>query len=97
MVVGHVGHTDQAGQGDSGAAAPLSDSPAAGTNLPARRAIRVGLSTASVYPENTEAAFRYAADLGYESAPSFVTMFRKALGASPGRYMAERHPGRASG
>jgi AraC-like DNA-binding protein len=33
-----------------------------------------------------------AADLGYESAPSFVTMFRKALGASPGRYMAERHP-----
>lgn len=32
-----------------------------------------------------------AADLGYESAPSFVTMFRKALGASPGRYMAQRH------
>lgn len=35
-----------------------------------------------------------AADLGYESAPSFVTMFRKALGASPGRYMAERYAGR---
>lgn len=32
-----------------------------------------------------------AADLGYESAPSFVTMFRKTLGTSPGRYMAERH------
>lgn len=32
-----------------------------------------------------------AADLGYESAPSFVTMFRKVLGISPGRYMAERH------
>lgn len=32
-----------------------------------------------------------AADLGYESVPSFVTMFRKALGKSPGRYMAERH------
>ncbi|WP_211371598.1 helix-turn-helix domain-containing protein [Altericroceibacterium indicum] len=31
-----------------------------------------------------------AADLGYESVPSFVTMFRKALGMSPGRYMAER-------
>lgn len=30
-------------------------------------------------------------DLGYESVPSFVTMFRKALGTSPGRYMAERH------
>jgi AraC-like DNA-binding protein len=29
-------------------------------------------------------------DLGYESAGSFVTMFRKALGTSPGRYMAER-------
>lgn len=72
MVVGHVGHTDQAGQGDSGAAAPLSDSPAAGTNLPARRAIRVGLSTASVYPENTEAAFRYAADLGYDGVELMV-------------------------
>jgi AraC-like DNA-binding protein len=29
--------------------------------------------------------------LGYESAGSFVTMFRKALGTSPGRYMAELH------
>ncbi|HEY9105019.1 helix-turn-helix transcriptional regulator [Chitinimonas sp.] len=27
-------------------------------------------------------------DLGYESAGSFVTMFRKALGTSPGRYIA---------
>ncbi len=34
-----------------------------------------------------------AADLGYESTSSFVTMFRKALGTSPGRYMAERHVG----
>ncbi|WP_244284933.1 helix-turn-helix domain-containing protein [Acetobacter persici] len=34
-----------------------------------------------------------AYDLGYESVPSFVTMFRKALGTSPGRYMAERHAG----
>lgn len=34
---------------------------------------------------------RVAADLGYESTPSFVTMFRKALGTSPGRYMSERH------
>ncbi|WP_422008998.1 AraC family transcriptional regulator [Reyranella sp.] len=37
-----------------------------------------------------------AADLGYESVPSFVTMFRKALGTSPGRYMAERRPGRSA-
>ena len=35
-----------------------------------------------------------ATDLGYESVPSFVTMFRKALGTSPGRYMAERYSGR---
>lgn len=35
-----------------------------------------------------------AADLGYESVPSFVTMFRKALGTSPGRYIAERYSGR---
>jgi AraC-like DNA-binding protein len=34
---------------------------------------------------------RVASDLGYESVPSFVTMFRKALGTPPGRYMAERH------
>ncbi|WP_437969172.1 helix-turn-helix transcriptional regulator [Sorangium sp. So ce260] len=31
-----------------------------------------------------------ALDLGYESASSFVTMFRKALGTSPARYMAGR-------
>ena len=31
-----------------------------------------------------------AADLGYEGAGSFITMFRKALGASPARYMANR-------
>ncbi|MET4896897.1 helix-turn-helix transcriptional regulator [Sphingomonadaceae bacterium jetA1] len=36
---------------------------------------------------------RVSADLGYESVPSFVTMFRKALGTSPARYMAERHAG----
>jgi AraC-like DNA-binding protein len=30
-------------------------------------------------------------DLGYDSVPSFVTMFRKTLGTSPRRYMAERH------
>lgn len=35
-----------------------------------------------------------AIDLGYESVPSFMTMFRKTLGTSPGRYMAERHSSR---
>lgn len=34
-----------------------------------------------------------ALDLGYESVSSFVNMFRKALGAPPGRYMAERYLG----
>ena len=33
--------------------------------------------------------------LGYESAGSFVTMFRKAPGTSPGRYMAKRRGQRA--
>jgi AraC-like DNA-binding protein len=31
-----------------------------------------------------------AADLGYESASSFVFMFRKVLGTSPARYMTQR-------
>ena len=29
-------------------------------------------------------------DLGYESVSAFITMFKKALGKSPGRYLAER-------
>ncbi|WP_307817525.1 sugar phosphate isomerase/epimerase family protein [Nocardia acididurans] len=37
-----------------------------------RREVRVGLSTASVYPENTEAAFRYAAELGYDGVELMV-------------------------
>jgi AraC-like DNA-binding protein len=31
-----------------------------------------------------------AHDLGYEGASAFVTMFRKALGKPPARYLAER-------
>lgn len=34
-----------------------------------------------------------AADLGYQSLPSFVTMFKKVLGTSPARYVAERRSG----
>jgi AraC-like DNA-binding protein len=34
-----------------------------------------------------------AADLGYENASSFVTMFRKAMGTSPARYMTQRLTG----
>src|SRR5690606_7442856 len=36
------------------------------------RRIPVGLSTASVYPENTEAAFRFAADLDYDGVELMV-------------------------
>jgi AraC-like DNA-binding protein len=34
-----------------------------------------------------------AMDLGYESASSFVFMFRKVLGSSPARYMTQRQAG----
>jgi len=44
----------------------------------------------------TGASIQQVSDrLGYESAGSFVTMFRKTLGAPPARYMAERGAGRA--
>lgn len=36
------------------------------------QSIRVGLSTASVYPENTEAAFRFAAELGFDGVELMV-------------------------
>ncbi|MCZ4555167.1 sugar phosphate isomerase/epimerase [Rhodococcus sp. PvR044] len=36
------------------------------------RKILVGLSTASVYPQNTEAAFEYAAELGYDGIELMV-------------------------
>ena len=37
-----------------------------------RPAIKVGLSTASVYPLRTEAAFEYAAKLGYDGVELMV-------------------------
>ncbi|NLG56381.1 MAG: sugar phosphate isomerase/epimerase [Rhodococcus sp.] len=43
-----------------------------GVGAGGRRKILVGLSTASVYPENTEAAFRYAAELGYDGVELMV-------------------------
>ncbi|WP_068276475.1 sugar phosphate isomerase/epimerase family protein [Aldersonia kunmingensis] len=39
---------------------------------PLRRKIPVGLSTASVYPQNAEDAFRYAAELGYDGVELMV-------------------------
>jgi sugar phosphate isomerase/epimerase len=39
---------------------------------PGQQQILVGLSTASVYPQNAEAAFRYAAELGYDGIELMV-------------------------
>ncbi|MEV0948025.1 sugar phosphate isomerase/epimerase [Rhodococcus sp. NPDC049939] len=51
----------------------MGDDTERGARLPPRgRKILIGLSTASVYPENTEAAFRYAADLGYDGVELMV-------------------------
>lgn len=36
------------------------------------RPVKVGLSTASVYPQNTESAFRFAAELGYDGIELMV-------------------------
>jgi AraC-like DNA-binding protein len=33
---------------------------------------------------------RVALDLGYENASGFITMFRKAVGQPPARYLADR-------
>jgi AraC-like DNA-binding protein len=38
-----------------------------------------------------EAVQTVAFDLGYESASAFITMFKKALGQPPARYLAARH------
>ena len=38
---------------------------------------------------------RVALELGYENTSGFVTMFRKAVGKPPARYLAERETGRA--
>ena len=46
---------------------------AAGDAVPsAMREIPIGLSTASVYPQNTEAAFAYAAEVGYDGIELMV-------------------------
>ncbi|MGC4934343.1 sugar phosphate isomerase/epimerase family protein [Gordonia sp. DT30] len=40
--------------------------------MPVAAEIPIGLSTASVYPQNTEAAFAYAADLGFDGVELMV-------------------------
>ncbi len=64
----NIGQANETGVGSrAGAGPPGADEGAART-----RPIRVGLSTASVYPQNTEAAFRYAAELGYDGVELMV-------------------------
>jgi AraC-like DNA-binding protein len=58
---------------------------------------QLGVMLAVQWLAGGASAQQVAANLGYESVPSFVTMFRKTLGTSPGRYMAERHSGRRAG
>lgn len=55
---------------------------------------QLGITLAVQWLAGGASIHQVATDLGYESMPSFVTMFRKAVGTSPGRYMAERHPSR---
>ncbi|MCR5977751.1 TIM barrel protein [Gordonia jinghuaiqii] len=50
---------------------PVPDAESPGVPSPTPE-IPVGLSTASVYPQNTEAAFAYAADLGYDGIELMV-------------------------
>lgn len=67
--IGQAGEngTRQAPRSDSWTGAGSPDEPA-----PRPTPIQVGLSTASVYPQNAEAAFRYAAELGYDGVELMV-------------------------
>jgi AraC-like DNA-binding protein len=51
---------------------------------------QLGIMLALQWMAEGAAIQEVATDLGYESASSFVVMFKKALGTSPGRYMAAR-------
>ncbi len=52
---------------------------------------RVGLSTVSVYPESTEAAFRMAADLGYDGVELMVWTDPASQDVEAVRRLVERH------
>ncbi|MEV6100540.1 sugar phosphate isomerase/epimerase [Nocardia sp. NPDC051981] len=56
-----------------------------------RKEVRVGLSTASVYPENTEAAFRYAAELGYDGVELMVWAEPASQSISTVQHFAHRY------
>lgn len=50
----------------------MTDTPARFGPSPIGSEIPIGLSTASVYPQNTEAAFGYAADLGFDGVELMI-------------------------
>ena len=83
-------------------AMPCGTSGACGRTTPARHLAgmsfgrwrqQLHLMLAVKWLETDSSVQQVTEDLGYESAGSFVTMFRKALGSSPARYMAERRAG----
>ena len=53
-----------------------------------RRQLHVILSLQRM--ANGESVQTVALDLGYENASGFITMFRKAMGQPPARYLADR-------
>ncbi len=73
--MGHIGQADDTEasevQGDA-RETERAGSGSVGEHGPPGRGIKVGLSTASVYPQNTEAAFRYAAEIGYDGVELMV-------------------------
>lgn len=52
---------------------------------------RVGLSTASVYPEGVESTFRYAAELGYDGLEILVHSEPESQSADALTYLSDRH------
>lgn len=53
--------------------------------------IPIGLSTASVYPQNTEAAFQYAAELGYDGVELMVWGDSASQDIGHVEYLSERY------
>ena len=53
--------------------------------------IPIGLSTASVYPQNTEAAFAYAAELGFDGVELMVWGEAVSQDISHVEYLSERY------
>jgi sugar phosphate isomerase/epimerase len=75
--------------GDSGTGDPeISDS---GLRPVLRSEIPIGLSTASVYPQNTEAAFQYASELGYDGVELMVWADPVSQDVGHVNYLSERY------